>query len=57
MKCGWKVGIQNLMKIAIDKNNVVYSIPDKHIENEVNEYINRSINSLNNKGTVVASYL
>ena len=37
------------MKIAIDKNNVVYSIPDKHIENEVNEYINRSINSLNNK--------
>ena len=37
------------MKIAIDKNNVVYSIPDKQIENEVNEYINRSINSLNNK--------
>ena len=37
------------MKIAIDKNNVVYSIPDKHIENEVNEYINKSINSLDNK--------
>lgn len=37
------------MKIAIDKNNVVYSIPDKHIENEANEYINRSICSLNNK--------
>ena len=27
------------MKIAIDKNNVVYSIPDKHIENEVNKEI------------------
>ncbi|MEI3530184.1 MAG: radical SAM protein [Bacilli bacterium] len=37
------------MKIAIDKNNVVYSIPDKHIENEVNEYISKSINSLNAK--------
>ena len=37
------------MKIAIDKNNAVYSIPDKHIENEVNEYINRSINFLNDK--------
>lgn len=37
------------MKIAIDKNNIVYSIPDKHIENEVNEYINKSINFLNDK--------
>lgn len=37
------------MKIAIDKNDVVYSIPDKHIENDVNEYIYRSINSLNDR--------
>lgn len=37
------------MKIAIDKNDVIYSIPDKHIETEVNEYIGKSINLLSEK--------
>ena len=37
------------MKIAIDKNKKVYSIPDKHIESDVNEYIDKSINSLSQK--------
>lgn len=37
------------MKIAISSNNEIYSIPDKHIEKDVNEYITKSINELNSK--------
>lgn len=37
------------MKIAISNNNEIYSIPDKHIEKDVNEYITKSINELNSK--------
>lgn len=37
------------MKVAIDSNNRVYSIPDKHIENDVNEYTSNGIKNLNDK--------
>lgn len=37
------------MKVAIGSNNRVYSIPDKHIENDVNEYTSNGIKNLNAK--------
>ena len=47
------------MKVAIDSNNRVYSIPDKHIENDVNEFKGQSVeyssndNMLDNKENTI----